>query len=138
LNKEENGGSAGAVGRLATVVAHVLGRQPIHPEDGIVADLVDLCAQAGGQRLAVLEPEHGDGFVALHDRAEEGDPLVDREGLVGVTRLLQLGRDCKASKQSINKVLTNYNREKDSWRTVIGPVTGVFVSDEGCWTCQVC
>ena len=93
LDKEENGGRAAHVGRLAAVVAHMVGRQPIHPEDGIVADLVDLCAEAGRQRRAVLEPEHDDGLVALHHRAEEGDPLVDGEGLLGVARLLQLGRD---------------------------------------------
>jgi len=115
LNKEENGGGSRTVRRLATVVSHVLGRQPIHPEDRIVADLVDLCAEAGRQRLAVLQPEHGHGFVALHDRAEEGDPLVDREGLVGVTGLLQLGRDCKGKDQSTSEACIIQNIIRKSY-----------------------
>ena len=85
----------------------MLGRQPIYPEDRIVAHLVDLCAKAGRQRLAVLVPEHGDGFVALDDGAEEGDALADREGLMRIAGLLQFGRNCKGGKGRIQLLKQN-------------------------------
>ena len=54
---------------------------------------VDLGVGGAGEIVSVLEPERGDGLVPLHHGAEQGHPLVNGEGPVSVTRLLQLGRD---------------------------------------------